>query len=427
MFGTSGKGHAGVAAQFAEWPKKFQAQNSIARLDFDVDLGGADNDFGLTWRTLPGAFDADSFRSNLEFQSVDLSGLGFGVDPEIVVNHKQMCLATAGTAFLLDGVLGAVPEQITDAHYGVHGGWMSSNQTIYLKNRNTSLLTLPTNLFGIRGLFEFNGFLFFTATQGESCVPVVGYVAPNVPGMATAFQDTNAASTYEYFTTQHIGEGGSFGVYKGKLVVATSRGVWFIVPGREGFTWVLGEQLDSWTLGTDALIAVGWSQIVALSGGDLYVLQEGNNRVYPETRFTSVSSTGANIVLGSSGDVAVSNGDGFECWGGFTAAGCGLLSGAGDWYIPDKVVRNTPVSLTLSTTTAHFPGRIGLLEINAHPSVSAVQVTTDFSSYALRQSPSHPNVWRAGISGQTMQIDFTVPSGSRITAPMLYFKPRSSL
>lgn len=420
MLGDDGKRQREQAAAYQSFQHKRQGgRNFSLKLEFGVDLGATTNDAGFSWSTLPGLHTPDWFVARDTFQAIDMS---VATSWTQVATWEHKYAAIQGTTANYNGYLTTLSAAATGCCVGILGGWFAHNQNTHdskVYNVNANGGTESWNVIGLQdleNLVEYNGFLFFKAFKYSVCGDVIGYKVPSIWS-----NPDRTSELFQYFSIEHLGSCGQVGVYKGQLVVATSSGVWEIKPRGEDGGYALGRKMHDWSLSIGATIAISHNFIVALDNGDLLVMGDG---IYPGTRFSEMHSNGKDILLAGATEVAVLNGDGWETFTGYTNLG-GALVASSQAYSLERKLRTASTTVTLSTTTYLGPGRIGLQEVMCHPSVTGVVVTTDYGSYTLTQSANDVGRWFAGITGKTMKLDFSVPTGTRITPPILYLEPRS--
>lgn len=403
------------------------ARRQAHTLGFELDLGGAANHTGLTWKVLPGVFDSENFQAAHEFQY--LGPVPSLAQLQDIATLRNRYAGYFNNSWVVDGVVGTLGSRITGCTYGILGAWLTVDTAVYRINAYEGPVYYKlTDMTEVANPVEYNGHLFFSARQGASCTPAIGYIPP----LFTREEQKHGTwaapkGLAQYFSIEDLGECGSVGVYNGGLIVVTTRGAWEVRALGEQAHYALGRQLWDWHLTPQAVIAVTNSHVAALDRGNLYIYSEAVKKLYAGTRFTSLKANASQLVLGTADHVAVSNGDGFEAYQGYTAKGMALVRTAdGACFSPERAPRQAVGSVELVTCTAVFPAYMEVREVLTSPDYTAVIITTERATYSLRPNNHNPGQWMAGYGGKQLQLTFAVPSDVDVPPPTVYLSPRSS-
>ena len=443
MFGTDKAPPVAAQAQRELLFNRWRGRDLALTLTFGADLGAVRGP-GLTWRLLPGTYDGGTFSGRQEFQYVASQA---PASFEFGAHLENRYVGAYGRVVEVDGAVftNVLPTAATGCAYGILGAWVTEDSAISLFNQfETGTRFYDGSLRKVCNPVEYNGVLFFSARQSTACTPVIGMFQLPIfsqPEDSDIGWDSSQSNLRDgsylppvlpsYFSIEGFGENGCVGVMRGKLVVATTRGLWGIVQGDEHQLYFLGQQVAEWNLSPTAKMAVGANHVLGLDGTDLLVYSEASLFV-GGSRFTSLAVSNGVVVLGGTSEVAVSHGDGFSTHTGLTAIGALLLDASGNLFTPDRVVRSAAAALTLETTVAEFPGVAALSEVTTGPEVVSVEVTTNVGSAdevvtALQRSAWNETKWAAGVGGRSMRLRFVVASGAAMTVPNVVLQARSKI
>jgi hypothetical protein len=287
----------------------------------------------------------------------------------------------------------------------------------------------PTGLSGITKPCEINGFVFFTACLGIG-IEVVGYLPPPLWVPDATFGATEEEQRrIEHFATEHLGSAGRVGLWQGRIVLATTRGLWEIKALNDGQGYGIGAQVQSWNLSGEVQFAITHDDVWALDQGVLMRAGQGTE-VVGDCGFTLLTGDGRTAVLSEPGGrFAVSNGSDFEEFGSDTRAlVVGTLLAPYNnltLHSTERVVWAGRETVWLTTTWAQFPNPIAIEEIITDPAVLRVKMLTENEVYDLTRSIVSPSLWRAGYGGTRLKVLLEVPVGASIALPVLKLRRRS--
>lgn len=397
-----------------------------APLPFAAGLAGEETYGAFAWRDLPGMHTQGEFKAHSWFRDL-------GAEPEEFATATYgsgyggaWCFAEGSTGYNAAGsvVLGAT---VTGAHQSLLGSIFTTGESIVIASGTEPLKTFePPGLGGITRPCEINGFVFFLA-----CAPtgteVVGYLPPPLWVPDGTFGSTEALQRrVQHFSSEGLGTAGRVGLWQGRIVLATSTGIWGIKALEDGQGYGIDAQIESWNLSGEVQFAITHDDIWALDQGVL--LRRGQSaEMIGSCGFTVLNGDGRLAVLSEPGGrFAVSNGSDFEEFGGDQRASVvGTLLASGGRLFSTERAAWSASSVWLTTTWANFPNSIALESVHVDPSVLRVKVITETGAWDLAKSAISPSLWRAGYGGTRIKLMFEVPVGVAITAPVLKLKRRT--
>lgn len=401
-----------------------------APLPFTAGLCGENSYGAFAWRDLPGLHNRETFKAQAWFRDFgsgsvsDFAGASFGS-----AHGGSFCFAKGTTGFWNNGTV-ELGGNATGAHQGLLGSIFTTGQDIVIASGTEAVKTFsPAGHTGITKPVEINGFIFFT-----SCVAgneVVGYLPPPLFAADETFGETEQEQRrVQHFATEHLGTAGRVGLWRGIIVLATTRGVWEIKALSDGMGYGLGQQIEAWNLSPEVQFGITLSDIWALDGGTLLRRGEGSAEIVGNCGYEILSSDGRQAILSAKDNhFAVSNGSDFEEFGGELGGSVvGMLfSHNGKLHSTERSAWTDRQSVWLSTTWAHFPSAIAIEEVFTDPSVEAVSVATETGSYSLSRSLVTPSLWRAGYSGHRLRVSMRIPINTAISQPILRLRRRTTV
>lgn len=382
----------------------------------------------FAWRDLPGTHNRETFTASSWFRAVSTGNAGQLANANFGSAHGgEICFTVGATGYRTTGSI-ALGADATGAHQSLLGSLFTTGTSLVIASGTeaTKVFT-PTGLTGLTKPCEINGFIFFTACL--SGLEVIAYLPPPLfVDDATMGATEQLARRVQHFTTEHLGTAARVGMFQGRPVVATTKGIWGIKALGDGQGYGIDAQIESWNLTPEVQFAITHDDVFALDQGTL--LRKGaSSELICGCGFTTLGSDGRIAVLSEPGGrFAVSNGADFEEFGGDqrTMVIGTLLLKDGAVLTTDRVAWTDAASVWLTTAWANFPNQIAIEALFLDPGVRRARVLTESGSYDLMRSEVAPAMWRAGWSGTRLKLMIEVPVGERLgIAPVIRLKRRT--
>jgi len=391
------------------------AGRSLRAVDvpFVTNVGPSEQSNVLEWNVLPGVHTDSEFVRKAAFATLTLP-LAFGLLTRASALGSDFAVANGAEAYwrVQAQNLGA---SCTGAHAGLLGGIFTTGVALWILSATESAKTFaPTGLAGLTKPVEIDGWIFFTA-----CAPngseVVAYLPPPFIVNDETLGATEALQRrVQYFTTEHAGAQATVGLWRGKPHVATTDGLWRIVPLTDGNGWALGDSVVKWDLAADTQFAITNKYIVALADAAVLMFDGESTEIASNSRFTTLTGDGRIAVLASAnGDAAVLSGSDWEAFENVDVVG--TLANDGATLALCERVNSAVQSAVLKTCVCAFASPIFLDSIVIDGAVESVSVVCDNGVRSLRASSAQPGLWRANVRAQKLQLIITTRPGEHVS------------
>jgi hypothetical protein len=381
---------------------------------FVANIGADERSNVIEWNVLPGMHSEKEFTRAAAFRTMS---------PPAAFNTLTYASALGTNFAVSNGTAGywlnesqALGDTCTGAHAGLLGGIFTTGTSLWILSTTESAKQFTlANVGGFTKPVEIDGWVFFSA-----CAPngaeVVAYLPPPFIQMDETFGTTEGEQRrIQYFTTEHAGQGATVGLWRGKPHVATTDGVWQIVPLSDAQGWALGDQVAKWDLPSDTQFAVTNKYIVAHNGSDVVLFDGESTEIASSSRFTTLTGDGRIAVLSNSnGDAAVLSGSDWETFAYVDVVGTLMNDGVATYALSERVNALEDESVVLTTCWCTFASPIFLDSIVADGNIAGVSILTDNGNRKLVASSAQPGLWRANVRAQRLKLFITTRAGEPV-------------